>query len=412
MKMYHKQVSIVLLVVLIVGTAFYSGLSLGEKKANASTVAIEAALLNKDLGKPEGVDFGAFWKAWEVLNNKYVPTTSTTSVSYQTKVYGAIEGLAASLNDPYTVFFPPVENEIFQSDVRGNFEGVGMEIGLKDGVITVIAPLKDSPAAKAGMKAGDKILKIGDKSTLNFSTEESVSIIRGKKGTTVVFNIFREGVKEPFDISVVRDVINIPTINTSLRSDGVFVIELYSFSERSPELFRKALREFIDAKTDKLLLDLRGNPGGYLEAAIDMASWFLPSGKVVVSEDFGAKQEPQVYRSRGYDIFNSKLKFVILIDGGSASASEILAGALREQGIAKLVGEKSFGKGSVQELVPITADTSLKVTIARWLTPNGTSISKNGIKPDIEIKNTEESLKKGIDLQKDKAIETLLNWTK
>lgn len=416
MKTYHKQVSVALLSVLVVGVAYYSGISVGKRTVDASTANNEATtLLNKDLAKPDGVDFGPFWKVWDVLNDKYVPTTSTTStttVTDQKKVYGAIQGLASSLGDPYTVFLPPVENAIFQSDVKGNFEGVGMEIGLKDGIITVISPLKDSPAALAGMKAGDKILKIDDKSTQNFSTEESVSLIRGKKGTAVVFTIYREGVKEPFDISVVRDVINIPTIDTKLRSDGVFVISLYSFSENSPELFRKALREFIETRSDKLILDLRGNPGGYLEAAIDMASWFLPSSEIVVKEDFGTKQTPQVYKSHGYDIFNSNLKFVILIDAGSASASEILSGALSENGIAKLVGQKSFGKGSVQELVPITADTSLKVTIARWLTPNGTSISKYGIKPDIEVENTEESLKNGEDLQMNKAAETLLNWKK
>jgi carboxyl-terminal processing protease len=419
MKTYHKQVSAALLLVLIVGVAYYSGISVGKRTVEASVASSElVTVLNKDLAKPDGVDFGPFWKVWDVLNSKYVPTTSTTSatstatVTDQKKVYGAIQGLADSLGDPYTVFLPPTENAIFQADVKGNFEGVGMEIGLKDGVITVIAPLKDSPSARAGMKAGDKILKIDTKSTQNFSTEESVFLIRGKKGTTVVFNIFREGVTEPFDISVVRDVINIPTIDTELRSDGVFVISLYSFSESSPELFRKALREFIETRSDKLVLDLRGNPGGYLEAAIDMASWFLPPSKIVVKEDFGTKQTPQVYKSSGYDIFNSNLKFVILIDAGSASASEILSGALSENGIAKLVGQKSFGKGSVQELVPITADTSLKVTIARWLTPNGTSISKYGIKPDIEVVNTEESLKNGEDLQMNKAVETLLNWKK
>lgn len=408
MKPYQKRVSITLIVVLIVGVSYYVGLFVGKKNANA--VLAQSEIVNKELGRPEGVDFGAFWKAWSVLNEKYVPTTSTTTITDQAKVYGAIQGLASSLKDPYTVFFPPVENEIFQGDVRGNFEGVGMEIAIKDSILTVVTPLKGSPAEAAGIKAGDQIAKIDDKSTYNLSTEESVALIRGEKGTKVTFVIARKGEKEPLTISVIRDVINIPTLSTNMRPDGVFVIELYNFSENSPDLFRKALREFIEAKTDKLLLDLRGNPGGYLEAAIDMASWFLPPGKTVVSEDFGSKQEPVVYRSRGYDIFNNKLKFVILIDNGSASASEILAGALKEQGVAKLVGDKSFGKGSVQELVKITPDTSLKVTIARWLTPDGTSISKSGITPDIEVKNTKESVEKGQDLQKEKAVETLLNW--
>ena len=167
------------------------------------------------------------------------------------------------------------------------------------------------------------------------------------------------------------------------------------------------MREFIDARTDKLILDLRGNPGGYLEAAIDMASWFLPIGKPVVTEDFGKKQEPVIYRSKGYDIFNDKLRMVILIDNGSASASEILAGALREHGIAVLAGEKSFGKGSVQELVSVTGDTSLKVTVARWLTPDGTSISAQGIEPDFKVTLDKDLFKKGVDSQVQRAVNIL-----
>lgn len=409
MKTHQKNVLLAVICVVLLGGAFFAGISVGEKRVNPIT---QISLQNKETGKPVGVDFAPFWKAWSVINEKFVPATTTGTTTDQQKVWGAIEGLARSLKDPYTVFFPPVESEIFESDVRGNFEGVGMEVGVQDGVLTVIAPLKGTPAYNAGIKSGDKIIKIGDRSTYNLTTEESVSLIRGKKGTAVVFTVVRSGTKEPIEISVVRDVINIPTINTALRPDGIFVIELYNFSAVSPDLFRKALREFIEARTDKLLLDLRGNPGGYLEAAIDMASWFLPSGKIVVREDFGAKQEEVVYRSRGYDIFNDKLKFVILVDGGSASASEILAGALKEHKVAKLVGDKTFGKGSVQELVKITPETSLKVTIARWLTPDGVSISASGVTPDIEVKMTKEDVAKAKDPQKDKAVETLLNWVK
>jgi carboxyl-terminal processing protease len=400
----------VITTIVFVGTLFL-GISIGRGQVQVSK---PSTLQNTELGMPAGVDFAPFWKAWNVINEKYVPATTTSkdTLSDQEKVWGAIEGLASSLGDPYTVFFPPVQSEIFEGDVRGNFEGVGMEVGVRDGVLTVIAPLKGTPAYNAGIKPGDKIIEIDKNSTYNLSTEEAVSSIRGKKGTPVVFSVIRSDSPEPLTITVVRDVINIPTINTEMRSDGVFVIELYNFSAASPDLFRKALREFIEARTDKLILDLRGNPGGYLEAAIDMASWFLPPGKVVVQEDFGEKQKEEVYRSRGYDIFNDTLKMVILVDGGSASASEILAGALQEHGVAKLVGEKTYGKGSVQELVKITPDTSLKITIARWLTPEGVSISASGIVPDYDIKNTKEGLEKGVDLQGEKAVEVLKNWKK
>jgi carboxyl-terminal processing protease len=407
MRALLKNIPPVVIVVAILALTFFIGVSVGKKQDRP--VVQNITLDNRELGMPVDVDFAPFWKAWSVIQEKYVAASSTAKViSDQEKVWGAIEGLASSLKDPYTVFLPPVESEIFESDVRGNFEGVGMEIGIRDGVLTVVAPLKGTPAYNAGIKSGDKIIKIGESSTYNMTTDEAVSAIRGKKGTSISLTIVREGTEEPIVISVVRAVIDIPTINSELRSDGVFVIELYNFSANSPNLFRNALRKFVESRSDKLLLDLRGNPGGYLEAAIDMASWFLPPGKVIVREDFDGKREEIVHRSRGYDIFNEKLKFVILVDGGSASASEILAGALQEHGVAKLVGEKTFGKGSVQELVKITPETSLKVTIARWLTPNGISISSEGVRPDTEVKVVKEDVEKGKDLQKEKAIQILL----
>lgn len=406
MDQYRKNILVsVAIFVLVVGS--YNA---GKASGREEVVTEPPQLLNLELGRPVGVDFSPFWQAWNVINEKFVAATSSKEVDDQEKVWGAIEGLAMSLGDPYTVFLPPVENEIFQGDVRGNFEGVGMEVGVREGILTVIAPLKNTPAYNAGVQPGDKIIEIDGVSTYNVSTEEAVSKIRGKKGEAVTFSILREDSSEPLSITVVRDVINIPTIDTFLRNDGVFVIELYNFSAVSPDLFRKALRDFIDARTDKLVIDLRGNPGGYLEAAIDMASWFLPSGKVVVREDFGGKKPEEEYRSRGYDIFNKNLKAVVLVDGGSASASEILAGALQEHEVAKIVGDKTFGKGSVQELVKITPETALKVTIARWLTPNGVSISDGGITPDIQVKMTREDMENGTDPQMEKAVETLLNW--
>lgn len=389
----------------LIAFAFYNvGFRAGERALSPIAIGIE----NPDSRDEAQVDFAPFWKAWNILNEKYVPASTTQkSVDSQEKVWGAIQGLAESLNDPYTVFFPPVESEIFASDIRGNFEGVGMEVVAQDGAITVIAPLKNSPAFRAGILAGDRIIKIDGKETSALTTEDAVSLIRGPKSTEVTLTIFRNGNKAPFDVSVVRDVIDIPVINTKELPGGVFIIELYSFSAQSPNLFRSALREFILSGNDKLILDMRGNPGGYLEAAIDMASWFLSSSKVIVREDFGGNKEEEVYRSRGYDVFRDDLKFVILVDKGSASASEILAGALREHGRAKLVGETTFGKGSVQELVDITPETSLKVTVARWLTPNGLSISEKGIEPDFVVKYTAAEREAGKDPQLQKALEIL-----
>lgn len=400
---FLRKHSALLLLGAIIAISFYSlGFNSGEKSLSTRVVGIE----NTMEGQPLNVDFAPFWKTWNLISEKYVPASTTLkTVDDQQKVWGAIQGLTSALGDPYTVFFPPVESKLFEADIRGNFEGVGMEILAQEGVIVVIAPLKGSPAERAGIISGDRIIKINDKETSSLSTEDAVQLIRGKKGTAVTFTVFRKEIDEPFDVKVIRDVIDIPTINTRELPGGIFVIELYNFSAQSPNLFRAALREFIISKNDKLILDLRNNPGGYLEAAIDMASWFLPSSKVVVREDFGKDQEEKVYRSKGYDIFTDDLKFVILVDGGSASASEILAGALAEHGRATLVGEKTFGKGSVQELVDITSETSLKITIARWLTPNGVSISQNGIEPEFSVEYTLEDRKAGRDPQFEKAVE-------
>ena len=384
--------------------AFGIGVGAGEYgKAKAVSVAIaqEAQSQNQ-----ENLDLTPFWKALDELNSKFVPTTASSSVPDNTnKVYGAIQGLAAAYGDPYTVFFPPKESKSFEEEVRGNFEGIGMEIAIKDGILTVVAPLKGSPADLANIKPGDQILKIGKLSTGGMPVEDAVNAIRGPKGTKVTLTIKRNGNAQ--DITVTRAVIDIPTIETKLRSDGVFVISLYTFTADSPNLFRNALRDFILSGSDKLILDLRGNPGGYLDAAVDMPSYFLPAGKTVVIEDSGSKAPQQIDRSKGYDVFNDKLKMVVLIDQGSASASEILAGALHEQGVAKLVGEKSFGKGSVQELVNITPDATLKVTIARWLTPLGHSISQNGLTPDVIVPITQKDIDNKFDAQMEKAAEIL-----
>lgn len=394
-----------LLTFLVLTGVFFLGVTFGKHYSSDEAKVVNLVNKNDYANK---VDFAPFWKAWNIINEKYVPTNSSTTekVSDQARVYGAISGMTESLGDPYTTFFPPAESKSFNDEIAGNFEGVGMEVGVRDGVLTVISPLKGTPAYRAGIKSGDKILKINEKLTNTLNTGQAILLIKGKKGTPVTFTISRVGTKDPFLVTVIRDIINTPTIDTEIKSD-VFIIHLYSFSATSPNLFRNALRQFVESGKYKMIIDLRGNPGGYLEAALDMASWFLPAGKTVVQEDFRNTKDTQIYKSKGYNIFNDKLKLVVLIDGGSASASEILAGALHEQGVAKLVGTQSFGKGSVQELVDITSDTSLKVTIAKWLTPNGTSISHGGLTPDVVVKLDEAEFLKGRDTQILKAIEIL-----
>lgn len=386
---------------------FLGGFIIGEHKASISIPVSNA----ESISASSTVDFTPFWKAWNVLEEKFV--AGEEAPTNQEKVWGAIEGLASVYGDPYTTFFPPEEAKNFAEEISGSFEGVGMELGVKDGMLTVISPLKGNPAERAGVKAGDVIISIDGKSAKSVNTESAVKLIRGPKGTPVTITVMREGVLEPIEIKIIRDTINMPTVETEITPEKVFVIRIYSFSAQSANLFRSALREFVGSGSYKLVVDVRNNPGGYLESAVDMASWFLPLGKSVVIEDFGTSTdsstnlEPKVYRSRGYNIFNQNLKMAVLVNGGSASASEILAGALQDYGIATIVGEKTFGKGSVQELVPITKDTSLKVTVARWVTPKGQSISKVGLTPDVEVKQTVSDTKAKIDTQLQKAIEIL-----
>ena len=296
---------------------------------------------------------------------------------------------------------------LFNEEIQGSFGGIGAEIAVKEKVLTIVAPLKNTPAWNMGLKSGDKILKIDKIDTTDMTTEKGISLIRGPKGTVVTLLILRPGERETREFKITRDDIAIPTIDTELLKDNIFVIRLYSFSQNSANLFKDAINQFSQSGSDKLILDLRGNPGGYLDAAVDIGSWFIDDGKVIVSEDFGANQKANVMRSHGPRLFTDKLKFVVLVDGGSASASEILAGALREHGIATLIGEKTFGKGSVQELINVTDTTSLKVTVANWLTPNGTSISIKGIEPDIKVPFTIKDADAKRDQQMDKAIEFL-----
>src|SRR3990167_4576262 len=412
-----KKLGEFLTAIIALAVVFALGFYLGIKTPAESKIAgILSA--NPQIGtNREEIDFSQFWHAWNIAEGKYV---DIDKVKRQDMLYGAIAGMIKSFGDPYTVFFPPEETKIFQSEIKGEFEGVGMEIGIRKDILTVVAPLKGTPADLAGIRAGDKILKINEEITSDMTIEQAVRKIRGQKGTKVKLTILRNGEDESRVLEIERGVIKIPVIGTETKQivsekDGkktekdlgdIFVIRLYNFSEGSPNGFRNALREMVEKNKSKLIIDLRNNPGGFLEAAVDIASWFLPQGEVVVKEDFGKKTSDMLHRSKGYNVFGDT-PIVILVNQGSASASEILAGALRDYGKAKLIGEKTFGKGSVQEFLPLTADTSIKVTVAKWLTPKGQALSEGGLEPDIEIKPTKEDIEAGRDPVMEKAIEIL-----
>lgn len=336
-------------------------------------------ILNPELGKPAGVDFGLFWQTWNTLKERYV---DRDKLDANALVYGAIKGMVESIGDPYTAFLAPKETERFAEDIKGEFGGIGIEIGLRNNTLTVISPIEGTPAYRAGLKAGDSILAIDQTATDDLTLDEAVNMIRGTKGSQVVLKINREEFDSPRDFSITRDTIKIPTVTSKILEDNIVHIRLHTFNQNAATQLRKNIQEARKLGAEKLLLDLRNNPGGLLDLAIEISGWFLETGKTVVIEDFGDRRNE--LQSSGRSLFND-MPMVILINRGSASASEIVAGALQDHGRATVIGEKSFGKGSVQQLEPLNDNASLKVTVAKWLTPKGRSITEEGIQPDVLV---------------------------
>ncbi|MCK9379242.1 MAG: S41 family peptidase [Candidatus Moranbacteria bacterium] len=386
--------------------SFWIGVEKGKieaKKIPAEKVSFEESiLLNKESGGNTAVDFSLFWKVWDLLKEKYV---DAKDLKTQDLIYGAINGMLAATGDPYTVFFDPEENKQFNEEIEGTFEGIGAELGVRSGILTVIAPLDDSPAQKAGLRAGDKIIKI-DGENADMTIDDAVKKIRGPKGSEVHFTIFRSGdAEETKEIVVIRDTINVDSVKFEIKDNDIFYISVSRFGDTTLREFHSAIKA-MPSQTKGLIIDLRNDPGGFLDAAIEMSSRALPKGKtVVIEEDYQGKQKK--ISSTGGDVL-SQIPTVILINEGSASASEIMAGALREnRDNVTLVGKKSFGKGSVQELIALPEDSAVKITVAKWLTPKGNQINEQGISPDVEVELSTEDWESDRDPQLDKAIEIL-----
>ncbi len=348
------------------------------------------------------IDFSAFWEGWRLLKDDYL---KGAEVKDQKLMYGAMDGLVKSLGDPNTNFFPPEDAKKFEQDVSGNFGGIGAEIGIKNEQLIVIAPLKDSPAEKIGLRAQDKILKIGDKITDDMRVDDAVKLIRGEIGTKVILTILRNGWEKSKEFTITRQAIQIPTLDYKMMESNIGYIRLRSFNENAPRLFFEASRDLLGKGVAGMVIDLRNNPGGFLEVAVNIAGWFFEKGTPVAIEEFRSDPK-EVFRSSGNGAYRP-VPIAVLINGGSASASEILAGALQDNLGSKLVGEKSFGKGTVQELKRLHDGSSIKLTIAHWLTPKGNLIDKNGIKPDYEVKLTDKDIEAEKDPQLDKALRVI-----
>ncbi len=407
MKAPEKKWQHAIAYAVVAGLFFIIGASVSGGGTVAAAVSHVPFLGDGLSAQPDpNADLTDFWKAWNALQANYVIThASSTMPSEQERVFGAIQGLASAYGDPYTVFFPPEEAKSFADNISGSFGGVGMEIDVKDGVLTVVAPLKGTPAEAAGVLAGDSIVQIDGVSTEGMATDAAVSKIRGPIGSTVKIGIVRAG--KLLTIPIVRATIQVPETDDGLDAKtGVYHIALYEFTANSAQLFNQAFTRFKDSGSKKLVIDLRQNPGGYLDAAVDIASHFLSKGTTIVTEDFGGKEANQVHTSLGYDDVPAGTKIVVLVDGGSASASEILSGALQDNHAATIIGAQTFGKGSVQTLIPIDQG-SLKVTVARWVTPDGHWIMGNGITPDIVVPVTQKDVDAKVDPQMARAVEFL-----
>lgn len=392
-----KRITAIGVGIILLALAFYGGFKLGTTETVTSTADGTAAQLLPN------ADFSLFWDTVKSLKDNYY---GINNVSDQDIVYGAIKGAVQSTGDPYTVFFPPSDAKKFNEDLSGSFGGIGAEIGIQDNQLTVISPIKGTPAETAGLKTGDQILKIDDTIvTADLSVDEAVSLIRGPIGTKVKLMIMRNGWKTPKEFDITRGTIQIPTLDWKMVNGNIAYIQIYNFSANASSLFYQAALSALLQGAHGVVLDLRGDPGGFLEVAQDIGGWFLPRGDVVVREKLRSGDD-NVLRANGNAAL-AQMPVVVLVDGGSASASEILSGALRDDRKVELVGEKTFGKGSVQEVQTMKDGSSLKVSIAEWLTPNGHTINKIGLTPDVTVPLTDQDIKNGKDPQYDKAMEII-----
>ncbi|MFC1608579.1 S41 family peptidase [Patescibacteria group bacterium] len=400
---YLKYTSIIFLLVVAFGIGFRYGQQEEISQNFPKDSSVNGAKLVNIANNENEVDFSLFWDVWDTLNEKYV---SSGDLDAQELVYGSINGMLGATGDPYTVFLSPEETQQFSSDMEGKFEGIGAEIGIKKGTLTVVAPLDGSPAETAGLRAGDKILKIDGESTAEMGINEAVMKIRGEKSTDVTLTVFRNnGESTTDDIVITRNTITVSSVELEMQDDNVAHIKVTRFGDTTVDEFNAAVRR-IQGNATGIVLDLRNNPGGYLYSSVSMASRMLPVGDVVVIEE-DKNGDREELRTEGGNILGTT-PIVILINEGSASASEILAGALKDnRDDVTIVGKQSFGKGSVQELIGLPKNAAVKITIAKWLTPNGNQINEVGIAPDVEVDLTTEDYENDRDPQLDKALELL-----
>lgn len=412
-------------IILLVIIAGLIGYGIGLQRINFQWKNYHPSINVESKSPPPGVsnvDFQQFWTVWQNLEENYYDKSKLDS---QKMLNGAISGMVSSLDDPFTVYLPPTQNSDFKEGMAGQFQGIGAELGFKDKQIIVISPLNGSPAQKAGIKAGDAIVGVDGKSTAGWTLSQAVEKIRGQKGTSVKLTIVPKDKKESKELSIVRDVITVKSVQAwlkkvsdienikldkSLGSEKVAYISLSQFGDNTNTEWISAVND-LNLKIQKnpdvkgVVFDLRNNPGGYLTDAVFIASEFLNQGSDVVIEEDG-KKDRLVLKANRKGLLTD-IPVIILINKGSASASEIVAGALKDNERATLIGETSFGKGTVQQAEDLGGGSGIHVTIAKWLTPNGTWVHEVGLKPDTEVKF--DAKEPDRDTQLEKAVLDLIN---
>jgi len=378
----------------IVAVVFEAGVGFGNGSIHLSGGN------DQNNGLPNKLDYSSVDEVYRTLKTNYDGKLTETQL-----LDGIKKGIAESTNDPYTSYFNAKDAKEFENQLQGTFSGIGAELGENEqGSLIIVSPIDGFPAQKAGLRAQDAIVSIDGKPTAGLSVDEAVTKIRGPKDSKVTLRVIRDKTQD-LSFTITRADIKIPSVKWEVSSDNIGYMKINQFSDDTAELSQKAATEFKDKGVKGVVLDLRGNPGGLVNAATAVSSLWLPEGKMILQERKGTTAV-STELANGNNILNG-VKTVVLVDGGSASASEITAGALHDNKVATVIGEKSFGKGVVQQIIPLRGDAELKVTIASWYRPNGQNINKKGITPDKEVKMTDDDYKQGKDPQKDAAIQFL-----
>ncbi len=400
-----RILAILLVALILVLAGFGAGVAAmwhGERFVRSIVDQAPVVAAEEESTREEGITL--FWQVWDILKREYL---LSESLKDQDLIYGAISGLVNAVGDPYTMFVEPVSASIMDEDMQGSFEGIGASVEMIAERLTIVQPLPNSPAEAAGIQAGDVILAVDGESIEGLDALSAISLIRGPRGTVVQLLIQRQGVENPFVLQVERDRVELEVIEARMLEGNIAYLRLTEFNAISVKHVRNALRQLLREEPIGLILDLRGNPGGYLQQSVDIASEFLPRDTLVLTEEQRDKKPNKYYARRsGLAV---EVPLVVLVDQGSASASEIVAGAIQAHGRGVLVGQPTFGKGSVQTTHTLEDGSSLRVTVARWYLPTGESLSGNGLTPDIVVDITPDDLAAGRDMQLEAAIEQFTN---